>query len=149
MRKALLFICFSVNAMELPESTIIQLNLLSDTQEEEHYCDLAMQSYNRVTSGNCSPSIRPYLLRIVSHSRHNGDSERFSQMKQEIKSEDEAFLVKLVDSAMNIALKDKEAEIEKRILKRDAAMYVGLGSLACSIITTGITLAATLSGKCP
>lgn len=141
--KKLWIILLSMPAMGMfPDEVDVELG---DHHDQEYFCRLAIESYNKRTGGTCSPNINPYLVRLIDFSCHNGDSAKFDQMKKEIKEEDELYLSGLVDKAVNTALKDKEQQITERITRRDAAFYIAAAGLGCSIASTGITLAATLN----
>jgi hypothetical protein len=127
----------------LPEPEFVDIDLEKGT-EEEFFCRIALQTYHKRTNANPSPDVKPYLIRLIDHSRHNGDSESMRRMKREITDEDELFLTNMVNNAMTLALKDSKEQINNRIPKRDAMFYVGIASFACTIISTGATLAATL-----
>ena len=140
--------CFGMNRIPEPEYVTIHLGN-SIAMDDEYYCQMAMRIYHKKTSLECSPEIKPYLLRALDYSRHNGESEKFVTMTKELTKEDEDFLMSQVNKAVAIALKDQKQQIESRIPKKDAAFYVGAVGLGCTIITTAVTLAATLTGKCP
>ena len=113
--------------------------------EEEYFCHVAMDIYHKKTSIRCSPELKPYLLRVLDYSRHNGEAPIFDRMRRQITPADEKFLMGQVNKAVASALKDQKKQIEERYTKKNTAMYIGIAGLACTIVSTGITLAATLS----
>lgn len=144
MKKWILLL-WVVNATAmLPEPEYVDIDLEKGT-EEEFFCQIALQTYYKRTNSHPSPEIKPYLIRLIDHSRHNGDAESFRRMRKEVNHQDELFLTGMVNNAMNLALKDTKKQVEDRIPKRDAMFYMGAVGLACTIISTGATLAATLT----
>jgi len=93
--------------------------------------------------------LKPYILRTLNYSRHNGDSVKFDQIDKDLTREDEKFLMSQVNKAVASALKDQNNQIESRISKKNAALYIAVCGLCCTVITTAITLGSTLSGDCP
>jgi hypothetical protein len=116
---------------------------------DEYFCHLAMIVYRKKTSIECSPELKPYILRTLNYSRHNGDSVKFDQIDKDLTREDEKFLMSQVNKAVASALKDQKNQIESRISKKNAALYIAVCGLCCTVITTAITLGSTLSGDCP
>lgn len=139
----LVFWFINAGAM-LPEPEFVDVDMEKGT-EEEFYCNIALRTYYKRTNAHPSPEVKPYLIRLIDHSRHNGDAESMRRMKTEITHEDELFLTGMVNNAMSLALKDSRQQINDRIPKRDAMFYMGAVGLACTIISTGATLAATLT----
>lgn len=148
-RFAVLLVTTSCFGM-LPDPDYVTININNNNvSQDEYFCNVAMQVYHKKTSLRCSPELKPYLLRTLDYSRHNGDSERFASMPKDLSKEDEDFFMKQVNQAVSSALKDQRKQIDERIPKRDAALWVAGAGLACTILTTAITLGTTLSGKCP
>lgn len=150
-RLALLLVsmnCFGMQRLPAPEFVTINIGNKTIT-EDEYFCQIAMQVYHKKTSIECSPELKPYILRILDYSRHNGSSEKFMSMKNQITKEDEDFMMSQVNTAVSAALKDQRSQIDARVPKKDAALWVGIGGFICTAITTAITLGATLSGGCP
>lgn len=143
--KKLAFILASASSLAMVDPDIEK----DGVSQDEYFCNIAMQIYHKKTSLPCSPDLKPYILRTLDYSRHNGDSEKFLSMVKEINEEDEDFMMQQINKAVAAALKDQKQQIEERIPKKDAAFYVGAAGLACTIITTAVTLSATLTGKCP
>ena len=139
--------CFGMN---LPEPEYVTINIGNNAViSDEYFCEIAMKIYHKKTSFECSPELKPYILRTLDHSIHNGDSQKFASMVRELNKEDEDFLMMQVNKAVALALKDQKHQINERITKKNAALWVAVGGFICTAITTAATLGSTLSGDCP
>jgi hypothetical protein len=126
-----------------------QLRIEDGVSQEEYFCEIAMQVYHKKTSFECSPELKPYILRTLDYSRHNGESHKFASMVKELTKEDEDFLMSQVNKSVAAALRDQKQQIDSRITRKNAAQWVAIGGFLCTAITTAITLGTTLSGNCP
>jgi hypothetical protein len=149
-RLSLIFLTTSCFGMHLPEARFVTINIENNmVTQDEYFCQIAMQIYHKKTSFECSPEVKPYLLRTLDYSRHNGDSHKFVSMTKELTKDDEDFLMTQVNKAVSAALRDQKKQIDSSVPKKDAALWVAIGGFACTVITTAVTLGATLSGDCP